>query len=141
MSKDSFSSQLLDERYLDPEFNLETMLHYPKGSLGPGVIHRQNWETTLRGQVRKLASGWSVVEFRGRLRLKDLPAGQPEQSLILPFRLDSDSTGDAYVRIRNRYTLVAEGHRAVLGAEDGAWPKRQADHLGALPPASAGRCG
>ena len=31
---DPASAQLLDERYLGPEFNLDTLLQYPKGSLG-----------------------------------------------------------------------------------------------------------
>jgi integrase len=62
------------------------------------------------------------------------PAGQAEQSLILPFRWDSDSTGDAYVRIRNLYKLVAEGHSLKAAAEiaDGKAPKPVMDWAGAV---------
>jgi integrase len=100
----------------------------------PVVINRQDWETTFRSQVRKLASGWNVVEFRDRIRLKVRPAGQPEQSVLLPFRWDSDSTGDAYVRIRNLYKLVAEGHSLRSAAEiaEGRAPKAAMDWAAAV---------
>ena len=100
----------------------------------PVVINRQDWETTFRGQVRKLASGWNVAEFRDRIRLKVRPAGQPEQSVLLPFRWDSDSTGDAYVRIRNLYKLVAEGHSLRSAAEiaEGRAPKAAMDWAAAV---------
>ena len=99
----------------------------------PVVIHRQDWETTFRGQVRKLASGWNVVKFRGRIRLKVRPPGQPEQSVILPFQWDANSTGDAYVRIRNLYKLVSEGHslRGAAAVAEGRAPKPVRDWSGA----------
>lgn len=99
----------------------------------PVVVNRQDWETTFRGQVRKLATGWNVGEFRGRMRLKVRPAGQAEQSVILPFRWDAHSTGDAYIRIRNVYKLVAEGHTLRGAAEiaDGRAPKPLMDWAGA----------
>jgi integrase len=100
----------------------------------PLVVNRQDWETSFRGQVRKLATGWNVAEFRGKVRLKVRPPGQVEQSVILPFRWDDHSTGDAYVRIRNVYKLVSEGHSLKGAAEiaEGKAPKPLADWAGAL---------
>lgn len=100
----------------------------------PVIVNLQDWETTFRGQIRKLATGWNVVEFRGRIRLKVRPAGQAEQSVILPFRWDPHFTGDAYIRIRNLYKLVAEGHSLRGAAEiaEGKAPKPVMDWAGAV---------
>ncbi len=100
----------------------------------PRVVNRQDWETAFRGSVRRLGTGWNVAEFRGKVRLKVRPPGQAEQSVILPFRWDAHSTGDAYVRIRNVYKLVGEGHSLKGAAEiaEGKAPKPVADWKGAL---------
>ena len=105
----------------------------------PAVRRVQDWEKTLRGQVKGLAAGWSAKEDRGRVRIKIRIPGQPEQSVTLqrPWPKDFDSAGDAYVRIRNIYKLMAsEGYtlkQAALVAE-GKAPKltEQQDWHGAV---------
>ena len=84
----------------------------------PATAKREAWELAFRKQVRSLATGWNVVEARGRVRLKTRPPGQPEQSVVLPFRWVESDSGDTYVRIRNIYKLVAgEGHSLQAAAE------------------------
>ena len=83
----------------------------------PVVVNSQAWEIAFRVQVRKLASGWNVGQFRGRVRLKVRPVDSVEQSVVLPFTWSVDNTGDAYVRIRNIYKLVSEGHSLRVAAE------------------------
>jgi integrase len=105
----------------------------------PAVVRAEDWEKTLRGQVKALATGWSVKEDRGRIRLKIRQPGLPEQSVTLqkPWPKDFDGAGDAYIRIRNIYKLMAaEGYslkQAALVA-DGKAPKliEQLDWLGAV---------
>lgn len=100
----------------------------------PVVVNSQAWETAFRVQVRKLASGWNVGQFRGRVRLKVRPVDSVEQSVVLPFTWSVDNTGDAYVRIRNIYKLVSEGHSLRVAAEiaEGKAPKPVMDWSGAL---------
>jgi integrase len=84
----------------------------------PATAKREAWEQAFRKQVRSLATGWNVVEARGRIRLKTRPPGFPEQSTVLPFRWVESDIGDAYVRIRNIYKLVAgDGHSLQAAAE------------------------
>lgn len=105
----------------------------------PAVRRTEDWDKTLRGQVKGLAAGWSVKEDRGRVRLKIRTPDQPEQSVTLQraWPKDFDAAGDAYVRIRNIYKLMAsEGYtlkQAALVAE-GKAPKLtvQQDWTGAL---------
>jgi integrase len=105
----------------------------------PAVVRAEDWEKTLRGQVKALATGWSVKEDRGRIRLKIRQPGLPEQSVTLqkPWPKDFDGAGDAYIRIRNIYKLMAaEGYslkQAALVA-DGKAPKltEQQDWPGAV---------
>jgi len=105
----------------------------------PAVRRVQDWEKTLRGQVKGLAAGWSAKEDRGRVRIKIRIPGQPEQSVTLqrPWPKDFDSAGDAYVRVRSIYKLMAsEGYnlkQAALVAE-GKAPKltEQQDWCGSM---------
>lgn len=99
----------------------------------PVVVNVRHWETSFREQVRELASGWNVVESRGRVRLKVRPPGQSEQSLVLPFGWNKSDVGDAYVRIRNIYKLMATGlePRAAAEQADGKAPQVIRDWQGA----------
>jgi integrase len=100
----------------------------------PVTAKRQGWEVALRKQVRTLATGWNVVEARGKVRLKMRPPGAPEQSTLLPFRWAEDQSGDAYVRIRNIYALVGQGHSLSAAAEiaAGKAPSVERDWAGAV---------
>jgi len=105
----------------------------------PAVLRLEDWEKTLRGQVKGLAAGWSVKEDRGRVRIKIRFPDSAEQSVTLQktWPKDFDSAGDVYVRIRNIYKLVASGDyslkQAALVAE-GKAPKliEQQDWPGAV---------
>jgi hypothetical protein len=74
-----------------------------------------------------------VVESRGRVRLKVRPPGQAEQSVVLPFAWNNSDVGDAYVRIRNIYKLLASGLELRVAAEqaDGKAPQVIRDWQGA----------
>ena len=74
------------------------------------TIHVDAWATSLRQQVRALARGWTVEEARCRIRLKVRAEGCPAESITLPMPWAAASAGDAYVRIRNIYALVQQGH-------------------------------
>ena len=102
----------------------------------PRVVREQDWERTLRGQVKELCAGWSVKEDRGRVRIKVRNPDQPEQSVTLPFAWAKSESGDAYIRIRNVYALTQEGNTLRQAAEiaAGKTPKltEQRDWPGAL---------
>jgi len=102
----------------------------------PVTTKREGWELAFRKQVRSLATGWNVVEVRGRVRLKMRPAGTQEESIVLPFQWSEIESGNAYVRIRNIYALVQEGYTLKQAAEiaAGKAPKliEQLDWAGAL---------
>ena len=83
----------------------------------PKVVREQDWERTLRGQVKELSAGWSVKEDRGRVRIKIRHPGEPEQSVTLPFAWAKSESGDAYIRIRNVYALTQEGNTLRQAAE------------------------
>ena len=99
----------------------------------PVVVNDQHWETSFREQVRNLASGWNVVESRGRVRLKVRTPGQAEPSIVLPFGWSNADVGDAYVRIRKIYKLMASGLelRAAADQADGKAPQVIRDWQGA----------
>ena len=86
---------------------------YPVGfahvlpTLVPEVVHSDAWAASLRQQTRAIARGWTVEEARGKVRLKVRPEGMPSESLMLPFAWSAAAAGDAYVRIRNIYALMA----------------------------------
>lgn len=76
------------------------------------------WAKALRDQVRQLAKGWTVRESpkSGRVMLK--VRGETEQAITLPFEWTASESGDAYIRIRNIYKLVAgDGHSLQAAAE------------------------
>jgi hypothetical protein len=83
----------------------------------PVVVNDQHWETNFREQIRNLASGWNVVQSRGRIRLKVRAPGRTEQSVVLPFGWNKSDVGDAYVRIRNIYKLMDGGLELRAAAE------------------------
>jgi len=100
----------------------------------PIVSKHSPWELSFRKQIRALASGWNVVEARGRIRLKVRPPDLSEQSVVLPFRWVETDVGDAYVRIRNIYKLMAGGLDLRTAAEqaDGNAPQVVRDWKGAV---------
>ena len=103
----------------------------------PEVVHSDAWATSLRQQVRGLARGWTVEEARGRVRLKVRCDSTPSQSVTLPFAWSANDAGDAYVRVRNVFKLVAsEGYSLKQAAEvaAGKAPKliEQLDWSGAV---------
>jgi integrase len=106
-------------------------------TLVPEVVHSDAWAASLRQQTRAIARGWTVEEARGKVRLKVRPEGTAGESLMLPFEWSAASAGDAYVRIRNIYALMAsEGYslkQAALVA-DGKAPRltEQQDWHGAV---------
>lgn len=84
----------------------------------PRIRNVEPWAQALREQVRQLASGWTVRESpkSGRVMLK--VRGETEQAITLPFGWSPADAGDAYVRIRNIYKLVAgDGHSLQAAAE------------------------
>jgi len=103
----------------------------------PEVVHSDAWATSLRQQIRALARGWTVEEARGKVRLKVRLDGGSGESITLSFPWSASGAGDAYVRIRNIYKLMAsEGYtlkQAALVAE-GKAPKltEQLDWHGAV---------
>lgn len=84
----------------------------------PTVRFEESWVPGFRGAVRSsTAEGWSVREHCGGMRLQVRQKGQSMQTIALPFDWAKRSTGDALIRIRNIYSLVAEGH-TLRSAED-----------------------
>ncbi len=92
----------------------------------PEVVHSDAWAASLRQQTRAIARGWTVEEARGKVRLKVRPEGMASESLTLPFAWSAAAAGDAYVRIRNIYALMAsEGYslKQAAAVADGKAPK------------------
>ena len=83
----------------------------------PEIIHGDAWATSLRQQVRALARGWTVEEARNRIRLKVRVEGSPTESVTLSMPWAAASAGDAYVRIRNIYAQVEQGHSVKQAAD------------------------
>ncbi len=80
----------------------------------PAVRFEEIWVPGFRGPVHtSTAEGWSVREHRCGILLQVRQQGQGMQTIALPFDWAKRSTGDALIRIRNIYSLVAEGrHRS-----------------------------
>jgi integrase len=101
----------------------------------PAIRHAEPWAHALRTSVRtSTAEGWSISEFRGRVRLEVRQPGRPKQTTFLPFDWAKGSVGDVLTRARNIYVLMAEGHTLKGAAEiaDGKAPKPVADWAGAV---------
>ncbi len=105
----------------------------------PLISRDSAWEQTARQQMRALGSRTylSAVHMKGRVQLKRRPPGGVAESVTLPFGWTASEWGDAYLRIRNIYKLMAsEGYtlkQAALVAE-GKAPKltEQQDWHGAV---------
>jgi integrase len=101
----------------------------------PRVRNVQPWAVAFRDQVRQLADGWTVRESprSGKVTLK-VRSGDTEDSVTLPFGWNASEAGDAYIRIRNTYKLVAEGHSLKAAAEiaEGKAPAPERDWAGAM---------
>ena len=79
------------------------------GTFMPRFTKLQSWEISFRNQVKRIASGWSVKERHGKVRVRIRENGKPEQSESLNFRWAEEDTGNAYARIRNIYALMMDG--------------------------------
>jgi integrase len=105
----------------------------------PLIARDSAWEQTARQQMRALGSRTylSAVHMKGRVQLKWRPPGAAAESVVLQYGWTGSEWGDAYIRIRNIYKLMAaEGYslkQAALVA-DGKAPKltEQQDWPGAV---------
>lgn len=71
----------------------------------------QGWEAALRQSVRSsTASGWTVREQRGGVRLEVRTPGRPRLSVVLPFGWTRLELGAILARVRNIYLLTLRGH-------------------------------
>lgn len=76
----------------------------------PRVQRSETWEQALRTGVRtSTATGWSVREHRGRVRLEVRRAGD-SASIGLPFEWSRLQVGAVLARVRNIYVLTLQGH-------------------------------
>jgi len=101
----------------------------------PAIRHAEPWAIGLRTTVRtSTAEGWSVCEFRGKVRLEVRQVGSPKQAVFLPFDWAKSNVGDVLTRVRNIYQLVDEGHslRGAADIAEGKAPKAVADWSGAV---------
>ena len=103
----------------------------------PKVSNSAIWAVSLRKSVGKLSKGWTVEEARRNVRLVIRIPEQPKQSVVLPFGWNELQADDAYIRIRNIYSLVAgNGYSLKQAAEitAGKAPKTigQLDWAGAI---------
>ena len=68
----------------------------------PLIRNQDDWAKTLRKQVRRLASGWTVRESpRGNKVTLKVRHDNKEESITLSFSWNEQSAGDVYTRIRN----------------------------------------
>ncbi len=101
----------------------------------PRLKRTENWEKTLKEDVRSLNRGWSIQEFKGKMRLKwRYVPNQKDQTVMLPFKWAESFRKAATRRIDNIYNLTLEGHSlktATLIAE-GKAPKIERDWTACL---------
>ncbi len=93
----------------------------------PKVTNSAIWAVSLRKSVSKLSKGWTVEDARGNVRLVIRIPEQPKQSVVLPLSWNELQADDAYIRIRNIYSLVAkDGYSLKQAAEvcSGKAPKK-----------------
>ena len=56
------------------------------------------------------ATGWTVREQRGGVRLEMRRQGEPSVSVLLPFAWSKQEVGAILARVRNLYLLTLRGH-------------------------------
>jgi hypothetical protein len=83
----------------------------------PVVRRNEPWEVMFREEVSGLASGWTVREHRGKVKLVVRRPDQGMESITLPFPWAKASMGDAYTRLRNIYVHWSEGYGLRAAAE------------------------
>lgn len=90
----------------------------------PEVKRQLDWEVLFREDVSGIATGWTVREDYGKVRLAVRGRGRASESVTLPFSWVNSSRGDAYTRIRNIYVHWSEGHtlRSAADLADGRSP-------------------
>lgn len=101
----------------------------------PAIRHAEPWAIGLRATVRSsTAEGWSVCEFRGKVRLEVRQAGASKQAVFLPFDWSKGNVGDVLTRVRNIYKLFNDGHslRGAADIAEGKAPKPVTDWAGAV---------
>jgi len=95
----------------------------------PVVRRNEPWEVMFREEVSGLASGWTVREHRGKVKLVVRRPDQGMESITLPYPWAKASMGDAYTRLRNIYVHWSEGYglRAAAELVDGKAPSTLLD--------------
>lgn len=94
----------------------------------PEVTRQEGWEVALRTGVRSsTASGWSVREQRGGIRLEVRQMGTRRQYVLLPFGWNRHEVGPVLARVRNIYLLTLDGYELSLAADIAAGKAVQAD--------------
>jgi integrase len=83
----------------------------------PEVRRQQAWEVLFREEVSGIASGWTIREDYGKVRLSVRRRGQAAESITLPYVWAKSSRGDAYTRIRNIYVHWSQGSTLRVAAE------------------------
>ena len=85
-----------------------------------------DWIAIARRQMRDLGS-LSIREQSGKIKLTSdqRKNGGRQSSVVLPFRWSDQDWGDAYVRIRNIYSLMKKGHdlKSAAYISEGKAPK------------------
>jgi hypothetical protein len=77
-----------------------------------------DWQSALRLTVRNsTATGWTLREQRGIVRLEVRQPGHPRQSVQLPFAWSRNDVGAIVARVRNIYVLTLDGMDLAAAAE------------------------
>ena len=91
---------------------------------------KRDWEKTFQREVKNLGlNGFTVLSMRGSVQVKLRGKDRPTETLVLPFKWEENSWGDAYTRIRNIYKFISEGHNLKAAGElaQGKAPKKGKD--------------
>ena len=85
----------------------------------PSKRKRKAWEETFQNQVRSLGpnTGLTVLSMRGQVQLKRRRKALPIESVVLPFNWNEADVGNAYVRVRNIFVLLTQGHSLKAAAD------------------------
>jgi hypothetical protein len=82
----------------------------------PAVNAGAPWEIGFRAAVRTGRPGWSVINSRGKVRLRVRAEGKADECVVLPLRWEPASQAAALQLIGRIYQLVETGQQTVKGA-------------------------
>ncbi len=82
----------------------------------PAINSGRAWEVGFRSAVRAGRQGWSVINARGRVRLRVRIAGQADECVVLPVNWEPAGQAAALQLIGRIYQLVVSGQQTVKGA-------------------------